>query len=231
MRIISKYKDFYDYLQYIYGQDDNVTWERDVVCEGRNLIGDSFYGRHLSYYNCEEFFSIISILGDAYVIADGFIPRPNGNFRDDGGNACKRVFGLLTRDAYEKILRFSVRKNEFALRNAEPERFESAQAELREKNRGMLVDLHRKYRVPILRVLDPFNGRWARVANAYEPLTAFPRLVAAIGDPAPLYQRIYNFFIEMNDNVDLRPPVELSEKDKIVEHGFDLKKSFRHPIK
>lgn len=31
MRIISKHKDFYDYLQYQYGQDLNIYWKRDFL--------------------------------------------------------------------------------------------------------------------------------------------------------------------------------------------------------
>ena len=38
MKIVSKFKDYYDYLAYVYGIDDIVTWER------RNFTELNIYG-------------------------------------------------------------------------------------------------------------------------------------------------------------------------------------------
>jgi hypothetical protein len=32
----------------------------------------------------------------------------------------------------------------------------------------------------------------------------------------------------MKESPDIKPPVEIHDKDKITGHGFDLKQSFRH---
>lgn len=55
--------------------------------------------------------------------------------------------------------------------------------------------------------------------------------IPAILDPYQLYQDL-EYFIgnTMNDNPDILPPVETSNNDRIVSHGFDLKKSFRHRV-
>ena len=36
MHIVSKFKDFYDYLQYSFGQDDNIYWDRDVILKDKD---------------------------------------------------------------------------------------------------------------------------------------------------------------------------------------------------
>ena len=228
MKILSKYKDFYDYLQHIYGQDDNVTWERDFIDKNGKKelpIGEEFYSRHLCYVYCDEWFSIVSVLGEPYVITDTTLP----SVRHRSGQ--ERIFGIVTHSMYDRLMRAAFRMWNVRSRYLDIDSFKKVLCEIRENNRDALMKLHRKYRAPILRIKNPFNKRWCRLVNAYEPLTSVPGLVAAVGSPESLYQRIYNFFIETNDNVDLRPPVELSEKDRITEHGFDLKKSFRHPVK
>lgn len=48
-------------------------------------------------------------------------------------------------------------------------------------------------------------------------------------DPVKLFYDISFFMTNvLRDNPDVQPPVEVSDKDKIPQHGFDLKQSFRH---
>jgi hypothetical protein len=59
-------------------------------------------------------------------------------------------------------------------------------------------------------------------------------ILAHIGMPALrsaewMYQDL-SYFVGnlLRESPDVKPPVEVSDKDKIVEHGFDLRQSFRH---
>ena len=53
----------------------------------------------------------------------------------------------------------------------------------------------------------------------------FGRIMA----PEQAYQQIAYFVGNMmNDSPDVNPPAEVEDKDRIVQHGFDLKQSFRH---
>jgi hypothetical protein len=52
---------------------------------------------------------------------------------------------------------------------------------------------------------------------------------ASIIEPDEMYQNIYNFLGWLKDNPE--PPNTQTNKDKIVAHGFDTKRSFRPQIK
>lgn len=46
--------------------------------------------------------------------------------------------------------------------------------------------------------------------------------------PNDMYQRIYTYYSNViRDNPDLKPPVQIADKDRITQHGFD-KNSFKH---
>jgi hypothetical protein len=52
---------------------------------------------------------------------------------------------------------------------------------------------------------------------------------AAIFSAEQAYQNL-SYFVGnyLRDSADLNPPAAVSDRDRIVQHGFDLKKSFRH---
>lgn len=53
--------------------------------------------------------------------------------------------------------------------------------------------------------------------------------IPSIIPPERMYQDIEYFLANTMHKVpDTQPPVEISNKDKIIGHGFDIKKSFRH---
>lgn len=82
MHIVSKFKDFYDYLQYSFGQDDNIYWNRDVIFKDKDeefsikstdlteLNIEYRYNKMFSYYLLADDFEFrcLSILGDVYLI-------------------------------------------------------------------------------------------------------------------------------------------------------------------
>jgi len=56
--------------------------------------------------------------------------------------------------------------------------------------------------------------------------------VASLIKPEQIYQDIAYFIANtMNDSPDTAPPVQVADKDRIVQHGFDFKQSFRHRTK
>jgi len=61
-------------------------------------------------------------------------------------------------------------------------------------------------------------------------------ILAELGIPAlhsaeQIYQDIAYFIgNKMKESPDLKPPVNVSDKDRIVQHGFDLRQSFRHRV-
>ena len=59
-------------------------------------------------------------------------------------------------------------------------------------------------------------------------LLGMPSLIS----PEQMYQDIAYFVgNKIHVSPDLAPPVKVSDKDRIMQYGFDLKTSFRHPVK
>ena len=56
-------------------------------------------------------------------------------------------------------------------------------------------------------------------------LTGFPEIMPA----EQLYQDLAYYIANViEDGIDLRPPTEIADIDKVVQYGFDKKQSFRH---
>ncbi len=50
-----------------------------------------------------------------------------------------------------------------------------------------------------------------------------------VQSPEQTYQDISYYMANvLRENPDVVPPVKIADKDRIVQHGFDLKQSFRH---
>lgn len=87
--------------------------------------------------------------------------------------------------------------------------------------------LHQKLGQPIL---------WKKINNGDDTFSlVMPNLSRIIGfsglyPAAKLYRDIYNFLQARRQTTDNDPPVGIDNESRILKHGFDLKKSFRHPL-
>lgn len=94
-----------------------------------------------------------------------------------------------------------------------------------------LVELCRKVQAPVFIItkIDYMENRRATV-SIYERCPILSQLgMASIIDPYQMYQDLSMFMgNKMKDTPDTKPPVELSNKQRILKAGFDLVQSFRH---
>lgn len=228
MVIHTKAKDFYDHLQYMYGQDKNIFWDRDVITRDKdklyvgNFVNSSIFQANvkLDKFGLADYkisapgaiyqlgILIISILGKVFLTYKGELVNEKlfDELLEKSGQHSKFIFGWPPKTQWEAVSEFvnGVNKN--------------------------ILKIHKHLNAPIISFWLDYHG-YVSVNNAVPIISEIPGFVKILGQPERFYQQIYNFFIENRENVDLEPPVSVDEKSKIQKAGFDLKTSFRHPIK
>ena len=201
MKIISKHKDYYDYIVGIYGEDPNLVYDRrvrnikrfDVIVDSPRvltpikfficgLIYNVYYFREKFYCTAEQIYELNEILHEEdynYV---------HGNYRN-------KKPSLEDLQDYVKCIK---------------------------------TDINMRLRQP---VLVQGGSEWAlkdgRGFNNYYSLPHLETYGAATWYPAQdIYQDIVAFIGWLKDHPEI--PDKMTNDEKILSHGFDIKKSFRH---
>lgn len=199
MKIIAKTKDYYDYLQGVYGVDDKIVYDRrgGEVAHGGNLdilrvlinnvaypmirIGDRFKGTEEDFVKGSELIDIAISQKDRYSWYD---------------NPLKGTFRKLKnpRDWFQR-------------------------------ERKAKVSLNTEYREPVL--IQWLSGwDWGGKNSISKPLHLSDYDFGAVMSAHEVYIEISNFLSWCVDNPPI--PDKQTDKEKVVSHGFDLKTSFRH---
>ena len=89
----------------------------------------------------------------------------------------------------------------------------------------VVVKLSVKLRQPVF-MFHPYGSTSVKVC---ENIPSLSSLGYSCSDPISFYQKLCWYISNViNNNADIKPPVEISNNDKIVKHGFDTKTSFRN---
>lgn len=95
-----------------------------------------------------------------------------------------------------------------------------------------VVDILKLLEIPIAIVDEiAYDRKLGTTRVKVNPVAPFLEKLGftSIKDPYTLYQDLYHFMANViRTNPDVSPPVEINNKQRIVQHGFDLKQSFRH---
>lgn len=206
MKIISKYKDYYDYLVGIYGQDDKVIYDRRSPNPFHK--GFALYSCVLEFFICNKKYTVFSWKNHFYQTFD--------------------ELSILCKD--EKFLKYFnlspipyvyIRGREKNTKCEFPSHWHHYDRSMEDRyNRwNCSTTVNKKERSP---VLVEYFGYKIPILKDFN----FPSFIPA----DTLYKDISAFLGWLVDN----PPVETdlqTNKEKIVSHGFDLKKSFRPNMK
>ena len=224
MKIFSKFKDYYDYLAHVYGEDPKIVYVRGKINKPVKVL--KIEGTHGNYSN------IGSRLGRVYNLE-------LDKYQNKWLLFCGRQF-LLQRHIISHPKDPIIEWTPWALA---PQKYILK-----------LKDIyHFKWRRDIIEYPDDyfegafFNnnlsfhkwiGKPIVTMISYDNYDEYSPVLKDIGGfvaeiPAEMaYQEISHFIMNvMNDNPDTKPPVQVNEKDRYQMHGFDLKTSFRHPVK
>jgi hypothetical protein len=228
MKINSKFKDYYDHIEHITGGDPAVLYVRNrlkpLIDHGdvqlpQHIISNLKIARTLpnsyqsTYHNAV--FKWLIIAGKYYLI---YQFRPNMGVYTDwklvapGSEMMAALFGN-SRNSQQHVTGFYFGTGD-----------------------DYAIALSRELQQPVFTCTSGWeytnkshkNHKWVTTVDCDIPILQDLGFASVI--PAEqMYQDIAYFMSNtIRTNADTSPPVEVSEKDKIVGHGFDLKQSFRH---
>lgn len=245
MIIQSKFKDYYDYVAFQYGGGDpRVVYARKpltITPEIRKEFNKEFY---TEYYElrarlveesstCEFGLSTVLFCGRLFYIAEtkeefrggknnwqlltpSFLDSlRNGEYTvERNGDNFKRINAKEVNWRYNTFRDYYVRK---AYNQLKPL---SEQPVI-----PWVLQLHRFFGAPVLQSSDGVC-----TSSPVKEIPILSRLGFAAHFPAEqVYQELALFMGNtLNTNPDITPPAKVSDKDRILQHGFDLKRSFRH---
>ena len=205
MLIISKYKDFYDHVSYVYGIDKKIVYTRDVA-KNVEIIANEIPGYRKfrsidQLVECGDKVSIVVIVDKMYFVVKNYLTNE------------ERVL-----DQSDRLMRSrSIIRDET---HNDPD---------------LILKLTKKVGSPVYQIesfdidwSDPDRKLIARIAEKTPRLSDIKGMVALL-DSQQTYQEIsYAIANLLNPNPDNTPPIVVSDKYKIQAAGFDLKQSFRH---
>lgn len=225
MRILSKFKDYYDFAQPYYdGGENTVTFIREQKTYEKDL--DKFLVKDFSanqriawkhpqayvdFPEIEEAFGG-SIYAEQYFIAvvDQLVSfhkiTLDPNQPEDFYFSTERGVKVL------KINRYRSNKNTI------PEI-------LKTSDYKKVVELQHEFGSPIILIRFVSNKKIKIVVN---PILMEYKINHLLGDSKQIYQEIEMWLTNYNNKI---VESNITDKEKIVSHGFDKKTSFRHPIK
>jgi hypothetical protein len=220
MKIISKFKDYYDHISHIYGADPKIVYERPTFIrpEGGeyNIIFVELNGVfpiHLTYDGNDPYdYELLVICGRPFLVR-----QKKCDFKKPNENRPKEA--MASNDAYLALTR------KFLMREFQRDFFEDG-------DYSMLIELAHRLRQPVFLVKGIQSQRneqkcYFSVQNKVPVLAdlGVPKLLEA----TRLYQDIAYFISNViNPSPDLDPPVKFSDSERLQQHGFDKKLSFRH---
>lgn len=212
MVIISPFKDYYDFVVKQYGGGDpRIVYERNRILESQIEIDFNIplislrYGIN-DFRNAKKYAYLI-VAGKAYMLSKPFYDIA-GNVND------YRIEINPMNEDHPYWIKHQLRDMVF------------------DKEQPALVKLCRIVCHPVF-VIHDLQGHPRRnkiIVSVYEQCPILQKLgMASIMSAQQMYQEL-SYFIGnlMKESPDIKPPVRLTEKQRIVKAGFDLVKSFRH---
>lgn len=227
MHIISKFKDFYDYLQYSYGQDDNVYWYRDYLFPGKpdlntiklsDITNKKFRITYTSFLrkSSDDVYHRLGlyVLGDIYPV---IVYKKNN----------KRITSHLTYELFDRFKDELDDKLEYMIHPKETlyKRYIKLIGSLIQYSEPLLNIVSEKTKQPIF--LFDHNCRHIEIYNKIPNLSTIKNM-AGIIDPIDLYKNLYNFHLNMYNDKNNNRPVDVDNTSKIYKAGFDTVNSFRN---
>jgi hypothetical protein len=220
MKIISKFKDYYDWVAQRYGGGDPLnTWSRlDFLV--RHYHGESVFDTPETTYHGVVNHSWGTPTDNygwnlTFCVLNGR-PYPLVNYWETDRLGITHVQPkrlLREGDAFLDFYRQT--------RGHHTKKEEQIQSWLNPKESHLLLKVSRELQQPafIIRGRELIEGKLPRLGELG---------FAALFSAEQMYQNL-SYFVGnyLRESADLKPPVTISDRDRILQHGFDLKKSFR----
>ena len=223
MKIVSKFRDYYDHIGKIYSEESRYVWERKLFIDypfppsfQQNMTDRDVDLGGLSYYHGKSTYEYRWLI----VCGKRFLLFRQHSYVYPKISEWTRVWTAykdsseIEDDLY--ITKNKDQKLKYFTRHL-PDYF---MGEFSEKNLNFCI----KHKSPVI-VVDAGLKYYTTDSPILGDIINFVSLYSA----EQIYQDISYFMMnQINGSPDIDPPVDIDNKGKILSHGFDLKQSFRH---
>ena len=225
MKILSKFKDYYDYVEYLYSQEGgdpaNTYVRRDV--EGRDEYNHE-------WFSIEERGEIPAKLFPKADVYRGRKPDPFP-WTYKWCSVCGKLYLLVAEGSGVNPLKYKLitetHPSLSLVYTRSPGHWfkDPAIKELVGVPNSTCIEISKKLQIPVFILEDPCYKNHVTLNRTAPNLGELG--FASIIPPEQIYQEIAMFLTSLRDNPDSLPPVDISDKDRLTQKGFDAKISFR----
>lgn len=221
MKIISDFKDYYDYLISIYGVDESIVYVRRMIDKDDIILNSRSFDYPIYDYQSKGIeFKWIVVTGKKYLFVRTLVPVKD---------LTVDKWYLYDNQIPELVAYLNLPTN---LKKAR--RWHSGGYN-REHYVGAPVQaICKEVGHPVFAVRNTY---WAKNGSKHEYHVTLEHKIPMLAEygfnniipPEQLYQELEYYLCNiLRDSPDIQPPVVIGDKDMIVSKGFDLKQSFRH---
>lgn len=221
MKIKSSFKDYYDYVAHAYGGGDpKVLYIREMIEKTRHVIEcKTNWIMHQPYYIPNSEFSWLVVNGACYTLMSLVDP-------ETGKRSTPKFFTNENFGEYLASMKSS--RYYFSRKEIDESRYRGVKS-------NIVTVLSRQIKQPVF-IIKSYSACKNPNQHIFEIDSRIPILqnyqFHKYFSPEQLYQEIaYYISNQMHDSPDLVVHDNMTDKEKIQQHGFDLKTSFRHPTK
>lgn len=225
MKIVSKFKDYYDHIGQRYGQDPEVVYLRGKVKPLKEMPKNCchFVGVHKTDEKTRTDYTVFLLVAGEFLFP---MVRMDRRTKDVLGETVT----VTEHRHLDKAMLYWISNNFVGKRTSSyytPDYYWNILQENLSSLRRQLPQLMRECGAPVF-LIQHAGGK----VNVSEQAPVLKDLgVPALVPAAEMWQNIYATLTNvLRSNPDKEPPVEICDKDKIVKAGFDLKTSFRDPV-
>ena len=212
MLIIDKYKDYYDHFSHIYGVDKKVVYDRrnSYPLTTHNIL-ERIKNKGRWYYNDKLYFVLeVGVVQYLFAINDFYIKQKLDTV----------FYKPEILDSKPITLDHTFRENKHYFEKESTFVLADLKFELEWKK-------HRKAKNYVFNTLKEAIDfeEDSKISNPILKDTVITSLI----EPFEIWVEVSNYISSLNN--DKKVDIKLTDVDKAINHGFDKKSSFRHPIK
>jgi len=220
MKLLTKHKDYYDYLQGIYGIDEKIIYDRRAkhLEKPSNFLSDNYL--EYTFAICNRLFILHYYKKKYYHTPEEILELNNILIKDN-------VVGILpesTKYNKKKVSTIEQATNYYKRHNRET-------IVNKVTRQPILIRVYCsgsfEFDTPITKIYNSYFGEYNKHEDAKWNIPILSEYGMAAFYPAEeIYQDISQFLGWLVNNPEI--PNKQTDTEKIVTHGFDLKESFRH---
>lgn len=223
MLLLSNFQDYYDHMIGVTGVDSKVIFHRKKIKETEFKEKNMGFNLRSSYLLTDFAYYVLSICGKHYFIKT----NKSKNFILKWSD-----FHLITKEdladekVFHDIRQFIFTDYYFRSRKTKEDQIEVLFSKLHGIPSNGLINIHKKLNIPIFAVISTGHSGSEGRLHEKSPKLADIKGISGLLDPKQLFNDISFFIANVlnNCNPDI---IQVSNKDKILKGGFDLKTSFR----